>query len=78
MRSHVSEASLHHELARHVGDGNQDVQLWISEGKGWARAAASRLNCNTEGLRDLYMDALLQGSHQKLSDFDDHLNDISK
>ena len=78
MRSHVSGTSLHNELSGHVGDRGHDVQLWTSEGKGWARAAASRLNCNTEGLRDLYIDALLQGSHQKLSDFDDHLNDISK
>ena len=55
-----------------------EVQLWTSEGKGWSRAAASKINCQTEGLRDLYVDALLQGRHQQLCDFDDHLNDIAK
>ena len=54
------------------------LQLWTSEGKGWGRSAASKLNCQTEGLRDLYVDALLQGRHQQLCDFDDHLNDIAK
>ena len=54
------------------------LQLWTSEGKGWGRAAASKFNCQSEGLRDLYVDALLQGRHQQLCDFDDHLSDIAK
>jgi len=57
---------------------NFHAQLWTSEGKGWSRASASKLHCQTEGLRDQYVDALLQGRHQLLYDFDDHLNDIAK
>lgn len=65
-------------LPMHDTQPETAVQLWTSEGKGWARASGSKLNCRTEGLRDLYVDALLQGRHQQLSDFDDHLNDIAK
>lgn len=62
----------------HIIKSSLNVQLWTSDGKGWGLAAASTLDYKTEGLRDTYVDALLQGRHQQLCDFDDHLNDIAK
>lgn len=42
------------------------------------RSASSRLKADSGGLADLYMEMLLQGKQSQISDFDDHLNDLTK
>lgn len=42
------------------------------------RSASSRLKADNGGLADLYMEMLLQGKQSQISDFDDHLNDLTK
>ncbi|BDA40952.1 ER membrane protein complex subunit 8 [Coccomyxa sp. Obi] len=54
------------------------LQLWVKDGRGWVRLPSSKLKADSGGLADLYMEMLLQGKHSQISDFDDHLNDLTK
>ncbi|EIE26459.1 chlorophyll antenna size regulatory protein [Coccomyxa subellipsoidea C-169] len=63
-------------LAEH--NSTDILQLWVKDGRGWVRSAANRLKADSGGLADLYMEMLLQGKHSQISDFDDHLNDLTK
>ena len=74
MLSGCAASTGNHELMK----GIILMQLWVKDGRGWVRSAANRLKADSGGLADLYMEMLLQGKHSQISDFDDHLNDLTK
>lgn len=56
------------------------VQLYQKEaGRNWSKALAQgNLKFDAAGLRDVFLELASQERHRKLSDFDDHLNDVTR
>ena len=56
------------------------VQLYLKEGgRNWSKLPAEgNLKFDAAGLRDVFLELASQERHRKLSDFDDHLNDITR
>lgn len=56
------------------------MQLYEKEaGRSWAKATSDNsLSFNPIDLRAVFVEMAGQERHRKLSDFDDHLNDISR
>ena len=56
------------------------LQLYQKEaGRNWTRNPSdSNLKFDAAGLRDVFLELASQETHRKLSDFDDHLNDITR
>ena len=58
------------------------LQLYVKEdsGRSWNKASAdsSKLKYDSASVLDVFHEMCGQGRHRQLSDFDDHLNDLSR
>jgi hypothetical protein len=71
------------KLAVFLGQGSEGgtshpFELFTHEGKGWKREVPEALAIDGSGLRESFSGMLRACSHRALSDFEEHLDDVSK